>query len=435
MNQSGVATFDIAIVGGGMAGSSLALLLAKKIPTLAIALIEAFPLDISSANNSKSSSLPSYDDRSSALSLGSCRIFQSLDLWQELLPHLQAITKVHVSDRGNPAGTLLNSQEIHTINGELGCVIENRLLGSVLMEKMNQCSNIHLFGSTTVTSVEIKAECAELKINQADALIRANLLVVADGAGSSLREQLGIAVDQKPYQQVAVVANVSTSSFHEHIAYERFTDSGPMALLPLQDFNAQNTHDADGAVSSEHRCALVWTINEDYSSDVERMSDSDFLKNIQQRFGNRLGFFTKVGKRSFYPLVLHQAREQVRSHIVLMGNAAHGMHPVAGQGFNLSLRDCLALAETLEIAVANGESIGSLSVLQRYLQQQSWDQEKTINTSHLLTLLFSTPEASASIARNVGLLGLNFLPGIKNWFARHAMGIAEKNNSQNKRRR
>jgi len=422
MNQSGVAVFDIAIVGGGMAGSSLALLLAKKIPTLTIALIEAFPLDISSANSSKPSSLPSYDDRSSALSLGSCRIFQSLDLWQELLPHLQAITKVHVSDRGNPAGTLLSSQEIHTINGELGYVIENRFLGSVLMEKMKQCSNIHLFGTTTVTSVEVKAEFAELKINHANVLIRANLLVVADGAESSLREQLGIAVEQKPYQQVAVVANVSTSSFHEHVAYERFTDSGPMALLPLQDFNG------------EHRCALVWTINEDRSSDVEGMNDFDFLKNIQQRFGNRLGFFTKVGKRSFYPLVLHQAREQVRSHIVLMGNAAHGMHPVAGQGFNLSLRDCFALVETLETAVANGESVGNLSVLQRYLRQQSWDQEKTINTSHLLTLLFSTPEASASFARNIGLLGLNFLPGIKNWFARHAMGIAEKNNLQHRKR-
>jgi ubiquinone biosynthesis UbiH/UbiF/VisC/COQ6 family hydroxylase len=236
--------------------------------------------------------------------------------------------------------------------------------------------------------------------------------VIADGSESSLREQLGIAVDRKSYHQAAVIANITTTAFHQHIAYERFTDSGPMALLPLQDF------------ADEHRCALVWTISENFADEVKQMDDITFLQQVQQRFGTRLGFFTKAGKRTIYPLALHMAREQVRSHLVLMGNAAHSMHPVAGQGFNLSLRDSAALVETLQTAVANLESIGSLSVLQRYLDRQLWDQEKTINASHLLTLLFSTSETSAAFTRNTGLLGLNFLPGIKQWFAKHAMGIS-----------
>ena len=395
-----------------MAGSSLALLLAKKTPSLSIALIEALPLD-GFTNKSTPASLPSYDDRSSALSLGSCRIFQTLNIWNELLPYLAPIKQVHVSDRGHPAGTLLDSHEMDSINGELGYVIENRHLGAVLLNNIYRHPAITVFSPASVSTVTPKADSVDLEITDS-LLINTKLLVVADGAESGLREQLGITVDRRPYNQSAVIANITTTAFHQHIAYERFTDTGPMALLPLQDFNG------------EHRCALVWTVSRDFTDDVIKMADAEFMQNIQQRFGSRLGFFTRAGKRSIYPLALHKAREQIRSHIVLMGNAAHSMHPVAGQGFNLSLRDCLALAETLRGALDNGELIGSLPVLQRYLDQQSWDQEKTIYTSHLVTLLFSTAKPAAALARNTGLLGLNFLPGIKNWFAKQAMGLGER---------
>lgn len=404
--------FDVTIVGGGMAGSSLAMLLANKIPSLSIALIEAFPFSSAATQSDKFSSPPSYDDRSSALSLGSCRIFQSLNIWDELLPYLEPIKQVHVSDRGHPAGTVISSEEMNSIDGELGYVIENRYLGSVLLHALQKISSITVFNPVTVLSVQPKMHGVDLAINHTTALITTKLLVVADGAESTLREQLGIAVERTPYHQAAVIANITTSAFHQYMAYERFTDTGPMALLPLQDFK------------SEHRCALVWTVSENFSTQVKNMNDADFLQHIQQRFGDRLGFFTKAGKRTIYPLVLHKAREQIRSHIVLMGNAAHGMHPVAGQGFNLSLRDCLALAETLQTAVTNNETIGALTVLQRYVDRQSWDQQKTINTSHLLTLLFSTAEPGATFARNTGLLSLNFLPGIKNWFAKQAMGLS-----------
>jgi len=405
---------DVAIVGGGMAGSSLALLLAKYAPSLRIALLEAMSLQYTNVPT-----LPSYDDRSSALSLGSCRIFQSLGqsmgqstgLWEKLLPHLEAITQVHVSDRGHPAGTVLDAQQMDSLSGDLGYVIENRHLGAVLLGAVQNTPAIAIQDRTTVTAVHPRAEHVLLTLQDGHTLT-CQLLVIADGADSQLRKQLGIPVERKPYHQAAVIANVTTSAFHEHIAYERFTDSGPMALLPLQDF------------AGEHRCALVWTISDTFAEDVKQMDDITFLQQIQQRFGQRLGFFTKAGKRSVYPLTLIKAQEQIRSRMVLMGNAAHSMHPVAGQGFNLSLRDCHALAQTLATALHRHEDIGHLTVLQRYLQQQQQDQDQTIGTSHLLTLLFSNAETPLALVRNTGLLGLNFLPGVKQWFARHAMGVA-----------
>lgn len=397
---------DVAIVGGGMAGTSLALLLAKNAPGLRIVLLEAMSLQRGDA-----ATLPSYDDRSSALSLGSCRIFQSTGLWEKLQPHLEAITQVHVSDRGHPAGTVLDAHQMDSLNGDLGYVIENRHLGAVLLEAVQQTASITIQDRSTVTAVHPRTEHALLTL-QDDQTLSCRLLVIADGAESKLRKQLGISVEHKPYHQAAVIANITTSAHHQHIAYERFTDSGPMALLPLQDF------------AGEHRCALVWTIEENLAETVRHMNDEKFLQQIQQRFGGRLGFFTKTGKRNIYPLTLIKAQEQIRSRIVLMGNAAHSMHPVAGQGFNLSLRDCLSLAQTLATAIRQGEDVGHLAVLQRYLQQQQPDQDQTIGTSHLLTLLFSNAETPLALVRNTGLLGLNFLPGLKQWFARHAMGVA-----------
>lgn len=403
--------FDVAIVGGGMAGSSLALLLARQVPALRIALLEAFSLQNSTP------SLPSYDDRSSALSLGSAKIFQQLGLWDVLLPHLEAIQQVHVSDRGHPAGTLLHMPKQDPTDEALGYVIENRQLGAVLLHRLKAAKTIALFDSMRVTDVVPQADKVVISCEREPFTINCKLLIIADGAESRLREQLGIRVERKPYHQAAIIANVTTSCYHDHIAYERFTDSGPMALLPLQDFNAA------------HRCALVWTVAEERADAVIAMDDTAFLQQIQDCFGHRLGFFIRVGKRHAYPLALLRAQEQIRRRIVLIGNAAHSMHPVAGQGFNLSLRDCQVLAETITHAVQNGEDIGDLSVLQRYQNCQEMDQDITINTSHLLTQIFSTPDTPYALARNTGLAGLNFLPGIKQWFSRHAMGMAGKNRS------
>lgn len=402
--------FDITIIGGGLTGASLALLLEQHLPQANIALIETF--DLFGKTNA---SAPSYDDRSSALSISSQRILTSLGLSQALQPHLCAIKQVHVSDRGHPAGTLLSTTDLEDWHEQtLGFVVENRLLGQTLLQAIAEKPRIVTCSPATVSNITIKAGHAELQIqpdNQTGFTLKTQLAIIADGAHSGLRRQLGIQSQTDHYEQCAVIANISPSASHEHIAYERFTDEGPMALLPLNDFNNQ------------HRCALVWTIPASHQDSVMALSDEQFLQQLQQRFGQRLGFFQHIGQRHCYPLSLTRAAEQIRSHAVLMGNAAHAMHPVAGQGFNLCLRDCYVLSQCLAKAYQQQNNLGALSVLQNYLQQQQWDKNKTIQSSHLLTLLFSSANSPSVLARNSGLLGLNFLPGLKHWFAKQATGL------------
>lgn len=400
---------DIAIAGGGLAGASLALMLADHLPEMRITLIEAASIQ----DPADSTAAPSYDDRSSALSLGSVRIIQQIAagaIWQGLHPGLMPIRHVHVSDRSHPAGTLMHGQQRD--GGLLGYVVENREFGQILYRQLLKTSRIRLLSPARVDHVSVHADTIKLGLAGKPGRITAKLLVIADGTDSSLREKLGITVQRTPYHQTAVIANITTSCFHDYVAYERFTDQGPMALLPLHDFNG------------EHRSALVWTVDEAFSTRVSQMSDAEFLQTIQQRFGDRLGFFTRAGKRSLYSLALHVSNEQVRHRIVLIGNAAHAMHPVAGQGFNLSVRDCNALAKTLQQAATHDP--GQLALLSKYQMTQHADQEKTIAASHLINQLFSNTHYSAAIARNSGLIGLNFIPGVKRWFTRQAMGVGHK---------
>ncbi|HAW23455.1 MAG TPA: 2-octaprenyl-6-methoxyphenyl hydroxylase, partial [Pseudomonas sp.] len=231
-----------------------------------------------------------------------------------------------------------------------------------------------------------------------------DLAVLADGGRSGLREHLGIEVKQSPYGQTALIANVTPGTPHGGRAFERFTDEGPMALLPLPD----------------NRCALVWTRPERDAARLAAAPEAEFLEELQQAFGYRLGGFQQVGARHLYPLVLIEAEEQVRSGLVVLGNAAHSLHPIAGQGYNLSLRDTEALAVAL---LRSSAPLGDLSVLQGYHQQQRSDQRLTVGFSDQLTQLFGESERLSVAGRNLGLLGLDLLPPAKAWFARQAMGM------------
>lgn len=404
---------DVAIVGGGMAGAALSLLLTQAMPTLSVALLEQHVLPQTEDEHLQ---LPSFDARSTALSFSARNILQQIAVWAEVLPYAQPIMQVHVSERSRPLGLLMKAEEVGL--PALGYVVENRVLGHVLLRAVQQQQHVQLYDNTKVCRVNMQAQHAQLSLQKNtpqkdndDEQLFARLLVVADGAQSALRQQLGIAVDEQPYDQHALVANVVTELPHSGVAYERFTETGPVALLPLRD------------CADQSRAALIWTLPDEEFPAVMQLSDAVLLARIQQQFGNRCGRLLSLGARHGYPLSLVQAREQVRSRVVLMGSAAHHLHPVAGQGFNLILRDCFALTEVLASALAQQADVGALSILQTYAARQQWDQQKTVTASDWLPRLFSNRHTPQRVLRSAALLGLDFLPGLRERFAREATGL------------
>lgn len=403
---------DIAIVGGGMAGAGLALLMAQQLPDVSIAMVEQHPMQVASAEQL---AVPSFDARSTALSCSTQQILEGLGVWQHLQQQAEPILQVHVSERSKPLGMLMRAEE--TGLPALGYVIENRLLGNVLLQSvLSQHENIRVFSPAVVDSIKMSDHSARLAINAGGQfLLDARLVVIADGAQSALRQQLGIAADNIPYDQHALVANLVMELPHRGVAYERFTETGPIALLPLPDHKQSN--------EKQHRAALIWTLPDSEIEEVMQLPAADFLTRVQNRLGARCGKLLSVGARSCYPLALIQAREQVRSRVVLMGSAAHHLHPVAGQGFNLIMRDCQALVETLKPVVMCGGDVGDIAALQKYVARQQWDQQKTVTASDWLPRLFSNRDRPQMLLRSAALLGLDFLPGVREWFAREATGV------------
>jgi 2-polyprenyl-6-methoxyphenol 4-hydroxylase len=399
---------DVAIVGGGMAGAGLALLMAQQLPELSIALIEQHAMQVASAEQL---GVPSFDARSTALSCSTQQILESLGVWQHLKQRAEPILQVHVSERSRPLGMLMRAEE--TGLPALGYVIENRLLGNVLLQSvLTQHERIRTFSPAVVDNIKMTGSGATLAINSGEQFfLDAKLVVIADGAQSFLRRQLGIAVDNIPYDQHALVANLVMELPHRGVAYERFTETGPVALLPLQDHG------------KDHRAALVWTLPDSEVHEVMESPSAEFLARVQERIGKRCGKLLSVGARHCYPLALIQAREQVRSRVVLMGSAAHHLHPVAGQGFNLIMRDCLALVETLKPVVMRDGDVGDIGILRQYVVRQQWDQQKTVTASDWLPRLFSNRDRPQMLFRSAALLGLDFLPGVREWFAREATGM------------
>ena len=400
--------FDIAIIGGGMVGASLALLLANQKPDWKIALLEAQLF--SEADKSQYQS--NFDARSTAIAQGSVEILRELGVWEKLSQHATAISQVHVSDAGHFMGGLIDAGTYDL--DAVGYVIPNAWIGGVLLAQLQTQSNIQLFAPVRVEKLIPLQQGAQLLVQSANEIFELNckLAVVADGGDSPLRKSLGIDSHIKDYDQTALIANVAYSEPHKGVAYERFTAQGPLALLPL----------GDNETAKES--ALVLTLPRDQASEIFALNDQEFLAHLQQRFGNRLGKFLRVSKRHTYELKLVTASEQIRSHIVLVGNAAHFLHPVAGQGFNLSLRDCVCLVDALIHGEATGKQLGELSVLQDYLHRQQLDQALTIEFSDKLVRLFSSSSLPLIALRHLGFVGLDLMPAIKSQFASQTMGTA-----------
>ncbi|MCQ4258055.1 2-octaprenyl-6-methoxyphenyl hydroxylase [Stutzerimonas stutzeri] len=385
---------SLAIVGGGLVGASLALALQKgaKARGWTIQLIEPFE----PGNEYQ----PSYDARSTALSYGTRLIYRRLGVWEQIAERAEPITHIHVSDRGRAGATRLDAKTQQV--PALGYVVENAWIGHCLWQALDDQVVVR---HCPAEVKHMEPEAGGYRLTLTDGIsLACKLAVLADGGRSALREQLGIGIRRTPYDQTALIANVTPGKPHGGQAFERFTDEGPMALLPLP----------------ERRCALVWTRPDKDAARLAALPEAEFLSELQQAFGYRLGGFQQVGARHLYPLVLIEAEEQVRSGLVVLGNAAHSLHPIAGQGYNLSLRDTEALAAAL---LGSTAELGDLGVLQNYHRRQRADQRLTVGFSDQLTQLFGDASRFSIAGRNLGLLGLDLLPPAKNWFARQAMGL------------
>lgn len=392
--------YDLLIIGGGMVGASLACALARQ--PLRIAMIEAVSFDAAQQ--------PAYDDRAIALSYGTRRIFEGLGMWERIDAHATPIEKIHVSDRGHFGFTRLDCAEEGV--AALGYVVIGRELGVTLTEQIQQQDNLELFCPARLTGLNYTEEhiTATVHTAQGERQVRAKLIAAADGGNSLVRELLRIEASSEDYGQTAIIANITPGQPHGNTAYERFTDSGPLALLPM----------------SAGRCALVWTQRHADVDAVMQLSDAAFLERLQQRFGYRLGRLRHVGERHAYPLRLLRAKEQVRPRLALIGNAAHTIHPIAGQGFNLGIRDVSVLAEVICQAHRAGQDIGALETLHHYRQWREPDHERVIRFTDTLARIFSNPSKPLALVRNLGLSTLELCPPLKRVLSRQAMGLRGK---------
>jgi 2-octaprenyl-6-methoxyphenol hydroxylase len=387
---------EVAIVGGGMVGASLALGLRGL--GVRVLLIEGVAPG--------SSGQPSFDDRTTALGNASRRIFQSLGVWSVIGPLAAAIRTIHVSDAGRFGFARLRAEE-EGIDA-FGYVVSNRVLGAALWEELSASSDITLQVPARAQSLDISDEGVRLTVTTDTGErmdVRARLVVAADGAHSSVRIAADIEAGVEDYDQVAIVANVATDRPHDGTAYERFTPTGPLAVLPLYDGSY----------------GVVWSCRPDDAGRVLSLDDDSYLRELQARFGWRAGEFVRVGRRASYPLKLTRAATTTATRTVLIGNAAQALHPVAGQGFNLGLRDAAMLAEV--IGNASEADVGAPTVLERFAQWRAADRSGVVRFTDGLVKLFGSSRPGVGILRNLGLLMFDLTPPAKSALARVSAGF------------
>ena len=384
---------DVAIIGGGMVGASLAVALSGS--GVATMLVE------SAAPGSGTQ--PSFDDRTTALGNASRRIFQCLGVWERLEPDAAAIRAIHVSDAGRFGFARLAAEE-QGIDA-FGYVITNRVIGAALWEKLQGARNDVLIRvPARPDQVEIGADGVTFEV--AGESVSARLVVAADGAHSVIRAAAGIEADVEDYEQIAIVANVRADRPHDGTAYERFTQSGPLAVLPLKGGGY----------------GVIWTCTPARAAEVLALDDATYLQELQERFGWRAGRFVQAGVRASYPLKLTRAATTVAARTVLIGNAAQALHPVAGQGFNLGLRDAAMLAEV--IVGAHGSDVGSPQLLRKFAAWRAGDRSGVVRFTDGLVKLFGDTRPGMGVLRNLGLLLFDLSPPAKSALARVSAGFA-----------
>ena len=409
---------QVLIVGGGHVGLSFALLLAHH--GIASTLLEKnrYPTISPTDDRTRSHYL---DSRNTALSRRTVQIYQEIGLWDELQSHACRIDSVQISEQGSFGRAQLNKAEEKVES--FGQVIENAWLGRKLLLAAQQSPLVTLIDNASVNAVAQQADGVTLSFSNHDAAeseqqLQASVLVACDGRDSTVRPLLNIGTTTYDYQQTAIVGVVETDMPHEHVAIERFSLAGPLAVLPLTDPEG----DGNDAYQQGYRRSVVWVCPTGEETKYLE-DDAHFLQTLQQAFGQRAGTFVAAGRRGAYPLSRVLADKQVEGRCVIMGNAAHTLHPVAGQGFNLCMRDAHVLAQMMSSQVLRGEDVGNAQLLQRYEKARQTDQKRVIRFCDAVVHGFTHPNPAIKLARNMALLAFDKLPNIKPLVATYAMGL------------
>ncbi|MGA9698777.1 2-octaprenyl-6-methoxyphenyl hydroxylase [Acinetobacter sp. ANC 3781] len=397
---------EVIIVGGGMVGLSLALMLAKA--NIGVKLLEAIKYpNYDDANLAPYHS--SFDARNSALSRRSVQIYQELGLWNALQEHATPILEVNITEQGSFGKARLKADQEKVES--FGQVIENAWLGRVLLTEVQKQPLIELIDGVQVISLTQDTDQAHIEAVRGEESfsLQAKLVIAADGRDSFCRQALGIGADEYDYDQVAIVTTVQTSKPHHHVGFERFSHLGPLALLPLP---------------GEYRRSVVWPVKKGTEGEwLGEENDQHFLDALQETYGDRAGKFQKTGRRFSFPLSQVLAEKQAVGRVVLMGNAAHTIHPVAGQGFNLCMRDAYVLVRSLIEQLSKSEDIGEPSMLLAYEQARLNDQQRVIKFCDSVVRGFSNQNPVLKLIRNTGLLAFDMIPGVKPLVANYAMGL------------
>ena len=390
--------YDVAISGGGLVGVTLALALARA--GVRSAVMEA---------HAPGAAAPA--PRPIALAEGSRRILESLGLWEEIAEHATAIRVIHVSDRGRFGFARLKCEDFQI--DAFGYVTDAEKLAEVLERSLAATEEIALFRPYAARQIEAHEDLRRVFGAPANAAtdgitLDAKLVVAADGGQSAARALSGIGARRRDWDQSAITATVETRLGHDNVAYERFTTEGPIALLPMD----------------RRCCGLVWTLPHGDADTLMGLDDKRFLESLREHFGSRLGAFVKTGPRTRHRLHSIRSASAVKPRLALVGNAANHLHPVAGQGLNLGLRDAAVLAEVVVEAIRNGEDPGAMATLRRYADWRRRDHWSTTRFTEGVVRLFSNDFAPLVVVRDLGLIGLDSFGYLKKVLARHAMGLA-----------
>lgn len=394
---------DVLIVGGGAVGSALACALAE------------LPLDtvLIEAHEVRMLEQPSFDARVTALANGSQQILAALGLWPDLDGYAEAIRAIHISERGRFGAARIRAAEERV--PALGYTVENQALGRVLWERLQRAPRFTALAPAKVTALVLGEQHTTATIEQAGRTfeVRGRLAVAADGARSALRAALGVPVKEHDYEQCAVIFNCTTEAPLAGRAFERFTPRGPIALLPL----------------TGGRAAVIWTLPAAVAEDIATLPQVAFRDELQSAFGQRLGRFTRIGERRIYPLARVASGALHGQRAVLIGDAAMRLHPVAGQSFNLALRDVATLAEVIADALLAAPpgtpvDIGANDLLERYEAWRAADRQRVSIFTHGLIQLFGEAAPGFGLGRGLGLMAFDLLPGAKALLARQTMGKA-----------